>query len=128
MNKYERWILENYPTPKDCLLACREATEDMISFFPELKRVRGLAHVKEPRGLPPTKAPHWWCVSPEGEIIDPTSLQYPLGIERYDPVDETRGEPTGKCMECGNISYNKETFCSKTCEKNFLNYLNEDTI
>jgi hypothetical protein len=113
--KYFIWISENYPTPESAILQCESATKKMVKQFPELKRVRGMIHVREPHGLNPTKSPHWWLVTPDGKIIDPVIHQYPLGIIKYIPLDESLGTPTGKCMNCGDFCYNNNIVCSKKC-------------
>ena len=126
-SKYTQWIQDNYPTKESAYLKCEEATLKMVENFPELKRVRGLASVEEPYNLPPTRTPHWWCVSPLGEIIDPTSHQYPTRIISYAEADESKGPPTGKCPNCGDLCYQSNYFCSKKCDKEYMEYLNEST-
>jgi len=121
---YSCWISENYPTPQSARLQCAEATENMVGVFKELKRVRGLASVAEPYDLPPTRTPHWWCVTPEGTIIDPTAHQYPTEILTYSEADESKGPPTGKCPNCGGLCYEGNYLCSKKCDKEYMAYLN----
>lgn len=125
LQDYMDWIREEYPTPESALLQCEKATLRMSSIFPELIRVRGLAHVKEPFDLSPTKTPHWWLETPEGDIVDPTEHQFPTEILKYDPVDESKGNPTGKCPNCGDLSYGGETMCSDKCSKEYMDYLNK---
>lgn len=126
-NNYQEWISINFPTPQSARKMCSEATEKMIDEFPELVRVRGLAHVKEPYGLPPTRTPHWWCKDKHGNIIDPTSHQYPTSILKYEPVDNSKGEPSGKCPNCGNLCYEGSYICSDACEKEYIDYVNGHT-
>ena len=121
---YDLWILDNYPDGNSAYLKCAEATEKMVATFPELKRVRGLASVEEHHGFPPTRTPHWWCVSPDGTIVDPTEHQYPTKILSYEEADETRGPPTGKCPNCGGLCYEGSYLCSDKCDKEYLAYLN----
>jgi len=121
---YDIWINDNYPTPQSARLQCAEATEEMVRVFTELKRVRGLASVAEPFGLCPTKTPHWWCVTPEGTVVDPTAHQYPTYIVSYEESDESKGPPTGKCPNCGGLKYGSEYLCSDKCSKEYLDYLN----
>jgi len=64
------WISERFPTPESAKLQCAEATASMSSAFPQLQRVRGHAMV----GI--DFRPHWWCITTEGEIIDPTEHQW----------------------------------------------------
>ena len=124
-NKYSNWIDINYPIPQMAYLQCTDATLEMKKAFPELTRVRGQIDVMEPHGLPPTKTTHWWLVTENGEIVDPTAHQYPTRIVKYTPVDETRGGPTGKCPNCGGLCYEGDYLCSKKCEKEYLDYINE---
>ena len=124
INKYLDWIRVNYPTSESALLQCAQATSRMVEEFPELKRVRGLAHVKEPYDLNPTQTPHWWLETSEGVVIDPTEHQYPTEILKYDPVDESKGDPTGKCPNCGGLCYEGNYLCSKKCDREFMAYLN----
>ena len=122
--KYDLWIKSNYPDKKTAHRQCAEATKKMVEDFPELKRVRGLASVKEPYGLPPTRTPHWWCVDRDNNIIDPTAHQYPTYIIKYEEADESQGPPTGKCPNCGGLCYNARYTCSDKCEKEYIAYLN----
>ena len=49
---------------------------------------------------------HWWLQTKEGEIIDPTAIQFPTkGHGVYDPWDETQKAPTGMCPNCGEYCY-----------------------
>jgi len=121
---YGLWVKSNYPTPESARLQCAEATEKMVSDFPELKRVRGLADVKEPHDLPPTRTPHWWCVTSDGNVVDPTAHQYPTHIIKYSEADEDKGPPTGKCPNCGDLSYGGEYLCSDKCNTEYMAYLN----
>ncbi len=121
---YNLWIEDNYPNGETAYLKCAEATKKMIEVFPELKRVRGLASVREPHDMPPTRTPHWWCVDPQGNIVDPTAHQYPTEIISYEEADETKGPPTGKCPNCGGLCYNGDYLCSDKCSKEYLDYLN----
>jgi len=121
---YDGWIANNYPDANAARLQCAEATTKMVEDFPELKRVRGLASVAEPMDLYPTRTPHWWCVTPEGSIVDPTAHQFPTRIIKYDEADEARGAPTGKCPNCGDLSYMGDYLCSEKCNKEYMDYLN----
>jgi hypothetical protein len=124
---YTMWITENYPTKESARRMCAEATIEMLLVFDELKRVRGLASVEEPWDLPPTRTPHWWCVTPEGTIIDPTAHQYPTKILSYEEADESKGPPTGKCPNCGGLCYTQEYLCSDKCSQEYMTYLNSNT-
>lgn len=93
---------------------CDKATELMVEAFPELKRVAGFVHCSW--GLDQ----HWWCVSPEGAVVDPTASQFQsiYQYEELDPEDPaTRARvPTGICLDCGEAVYNGDTFCNERCE------------
>ena len=129
--KYKDWIAANLPQdPNICMGKCPEYTEILVRQFPELQRVRGhvfwdfdeIDQIKYPDGYP-----HWWCVSPDGEIVDPTLPQFCLvtGL-RYEAWDESRTEPTGKCPNCGKYCYDDNYCCCKSCEEEYLAYLNGD--
>ena len=106
---YSKWIEARYPTPESAHLACVQATLDMVACFPELTRVKG--HVYTSEGY---YRPHWWCLDPEGNIIDPTGHQFgPGGPVKY---DEHEGEePHGKCLDCGNLLYREQGDTSHLC-------------
>jgi len=74
--EYTQWIELHYPTPKSALKQCEAAVRSMILDFPELTIVKGQAVVEEPHGYPSTKTDHWWCITHDGEVIDPTAHQY----------------------------------------------------
>lgn len=119
MNKYEYWI-ERYLLycDGDVRGRCAEATEEMIKTFPELKRVRG--HVQHI--LNSKQSPHWWCIDPKGNIIDPTAVQF-VAIIKYIPHDETSPEPTGRCPNCGEYCYDYNSVCSDKCATEYKSYI-----
>lgn len=52
------------------------------------------------------REPHWWCVKPDGEIVDPSALQFPsggLGIGNYEPFYGYLA-----CEECGKTIHENE--------------------
>lgn len=98
-NKYQAWINEHYPTPDSAHLRCEEATAAMVVAFPELRRVRGHALI----GL--NFRAHWWCVDPNGTIVDPTAHQWALLPLQYDAIPDDFEEPHGKCYECGALLF-----------------------
>ena len=120
--KYAQWILE-YVIGEDHFVRgkCAAATLGMVKAFPELKRVAGFAHVEWGSDQ------HWWCVAPDGTVVDPTSSQFPRKI-RYEqldldnPVTKSR-IPTGKCPECGKHVFNNESFCGDSCSKSYEKYI-----
>ena len=115
MNKYQLWIDENVDNPH---LKCAEYTLQMQEIFPELIRIRGYYH--DPFD---GKQPHWWLSTSNGLIVDPTASQFnPLG--HYEPYDESLGEPKGKCMNCGELSYFEANICSDICGDELHKYWN----
>ena len=93
---------------------CKEFCEELIENDPTLTLVRG--HYWCP--IWNTMEPHWWCINSNGDIIDPTKLQFPsVGYGEYIPFD---GYVT--CAECGKEVPEEEAdiqgnycFCSYTC-------------
>lgn len=100
---------------------CADATQLMAAEFPELRRVAGFAHVSWGRDQ------HWWCVAPDGTIVDPTVSQFPGRAVDYEELDLEKDQeriPTGVCMDCGDDTYGGKLFCSTRCENATLRYLN----
>lgn len=108
-NAYQAWIKEHYPTPASAKLQCETATTLMINVFPELCRVRGYAFV----GC--YTRPHWWCVTKDGEIIDPTVIQYESKPAFYEEIPLEAEEPHGKCYECGALLFRSKGDDSYYC-------------
>lgn len=120
--EYQQWIKKNvcdYP-----LGSCRSYTERMVKAFPELRAARGFYHC-------PIwdRREHWWCVTPNNKIVDPTAMQFPSkGTGKYEEVSEKtlrrwveEGKyPTGKCPNCGGYCYKEGAFCSEECEQEFM--------
>lgn len=105
--------------------ACSTATLEMVEAFPELRRAGGFVFVAWGRDE------HFWCVAPDGSIVDPTAAQFPGGVFRYDELDlndpKTREiVPTGYCMNCGGDTFKGATFCDQDCEADFGAALQED--
>jgi len=107
---FRSWIAERYPTPQSAKLQCAEATTAMVAAFPTLRRVRGHAMI----GI--DFRPHWWCLTPEGEIIDPTAHQWAAPPVFYDAMPEDAEEPCGKCISCGDLLYRSRGADSYICE------------
>ncbi len=104
---YTLWIAQNVPA--DPWGKCEELTKRMALAFPELHRIRG--HYNCPID---GRLPHWWMLSPNGEVIDPTRNQFSSkGQGRYEP--HVGPEPTGTCLCCGALVYDGQTFCSQKC-------------
>lgn len=115
MNKYNIWIFKNV---KEAYGKCAEVTLKMQKEFPELERIRG--HFDCPnRG----RSEHWWLTL-DGSIIDPTQSQFIyFSLNQYEPWDENKPEPTGKCGNCGDYCYNGSYTCSDSCERAVRNYM-----
>lgn len=95
---YDNWIRsyeQEIGGPARTYAKCAEATQAMAERFPELMRVPG--HVETSWG----RRAHWWCKTPDGDIVDPTARQFPGGVFEYDEFKE--GDPVrlGRCMNCG---------------------------
>jgi hypothetical protein len=101
---------------------CSEATTKMVVAFPELRRACGFATWVANRVV---RDQHWWCVAPDGMIVDPTRAQFggqPVDYEEInldDPNDRAR-IPTGRCMNCSGDVFGGATFCSDACEANTM--------
>lgn len=119
---YAAWIHEHVPTPEAAFGNCRYISGLMTEFFPELRQVRGFYHCTEwgRRG-------HWWCVTSDGAIVDPTALQFPsAGRGDYEEFTGSDDElATGTCYECGEDVFMGRTFCSSACESTAVAELNE---
>lgn len=109
--KYTAWIKARYPTPETAYLKCKEATAAMVADFPELRRIRGNVMV----GI--QFRPHWWCLTPDGDVIDPTAHQWPTMPGLYDAIPDGAEEPHGKCLECGSELYRSRGAQSYLCEE-----------
>lgn len=99
---------------------CDQATIEMVATFPELRRVAGFAHWFASNGRP-IRDQHWWCVAPDGTVVDPTFAQF-LPPVRYEELDlndpDTEARiPTGVCMNCGEDAYEGRYHCSDECEE-----------
>lgn len=118
---YERWIADYVRAQRSFVRGrCADATALMVKAFPELRRACGFVVVLHPNGI--HEEQHWWCVAPDGTIVDPTVSQFirALSYEEIDPANPHRPIPTGKCMECGEPAFNGNTFCSSSCEHAYV--------
>lgn len=90
--------------------SCGSGSAAAVKAFPELALCRGIV---EGRGY------HWWCVAPDGVIVDPTYPQFkiPPSAKEYLFLDEQTAHllPTGKCMNCGWEVWKKAAVCSEEC-------------
>lgn len=107
MPDYRQWIANHQPT--DPRGQCANMTLAMAEAFPELRRVRG--HYVCPFD---GRRPHWWMVSPSGEIIDPTAEQFAsCGLGEYE--EYVGPEPKGHCLNCGALLFEDRGFCNAAC-------------
>jgi hypothetical protein len=123
---YEEWI-EQYFGPKRATPGwCKTACDDLAKAFPELTPVPGFA--RTPLG---GFQEHWWCVAPDGAIVDPTAAQFDAhgGVVAYEPAQPDDLVRVGKCMDCGFPIFDRfdaarpKTFCDAECERAFTAYM-----
>lgn len=81
---------------------CKTACEALQKVMPELILVRGWYNQPE---WPKNACQHWWLKTPEGVIVDPTALQFPMPhvkefYEEFDGMCE--------CEECGKKIHENE--------------------
>lgn len=120
MDAYSEWIAKNIPTK--CRGMCSKATKDMVAAFPELTRVRGHYEC-----LIWGRQPHWWCVTNDGMIVDPTASQFPSSGGEYIPLPADFVDPIGKCWNCGEWVWD-ECFsgaCSEECRADLIRELSQ---
>lgn len=108
MANYQQWIAAHQPTDPRGL--CVEMTRKMAAAFPELRRVRGYYTCP----FSGQRHTHWWLVTPDGQIIDPTVEQF-ASLGQGDYEEYTGPEPTGKCLNCGALLFVQEAFCDAAC-------------
>lgn len=122
--RYAEWIAAHVPRERiQARGRCSSATIEMVEAFPELRRARG--HYVCPIW---GRQEHWWCVAPDGSVVDPTGHQFPScqpypgkagGVYKELPADAP--EPIGKCMICGSYCWEgkspSSSACSKECER-----------
>lgn len=108
---YAEWI-ESQQLPQLPCGMCEHVSREMAVAFPELRLARGhyipWAETKH--------YPHWWCVTPDGVVVDPTAGQF-VGVGPGDYVEHVGDEPTGRCYECGVYVFTGEPFCDATCRR-----------
>lgn len=115
--EYKAWITEFVQLNRGSVRGkCAGASAAMVATFQELRLACGLVHTFD------GAEQHWWTVTPEGEIVDPTVAQFGevLEYEELDPdAPETRRRvPSGRCLDCGEYTYG-EQFCGEDCERSF---------
>ena len=94
--------------------SCGHAAKMMILSFCELRRVPG--HAFTPVGV----SDHWWCETPDGEIVDPTVSQFWPWMPDYSEWPRNEPIPIGKCMNCGMLCYPDSpdrNACTEQCYK-----------
>ena len=93
---------------------CLEMSEALAAADPSLRVVRG--HYFCP--IWNRTEPHWWCVKPNGTIVDPTARQFPsAGMGEYTEFDGRIS-----CAECGRettedkaVIHGNYACCSERC-------------
>lgn len=98
---------------------CKEFCEELIKQDPTLKLVRGYYFCP----IWNTDEPHWWCVKPDGTIVDPTAKQF--GSKGNGIYTEFDG--TFNCANCDKQIkeedaqfYSNYIFCSGECIARFV--------
>lgn len=103
---------------------CEEMSRELCRQDPTLRLVRG--HYICPMW---GEQSHWWCVTLDGTIVDPTARQFPSkGTGKYIEWDGIIA-----CAECGKAMKEEETwrvegrygFCSHMCYGRFIGVLDE---
>lgn len=124
------WIQIYGPkTPTEAQGKCQEYVEKMKKDFPELT-VRAGFYYDAIWGA----RQHWWLETGDGEIIDPTVIQFPGGAGaepgNYQFIPEEE-RPIGLCANCGELVYSgapSEMLCSERCERSYLAYMNSGVL
>ncbi len=120
---YTTWIasyIDSVGGPAKTYGKCGAATASMVEAFPELRAVAG--HVETGWG----RRSHWWCMTPDGTILDPTAGQFPGGIFSYEEFKEGDDLRLGRCMNCGDEIWGPmgkgicSSMCSRECAEVFM--------
>lgn len=129
---YEEYIKERIKDqykgdPRLTLGKCVEEVHAMHQEFPELEVVKGHVYVEWFAGHQrERKRGHWWLVTSDGDIVDPTAGQFPV-IERYEAYVEGAHVRVGTCMNCGEPLWGAPgaapTFCGRACELSYARYV-----
>jgi len=119
--KYKQWVEDYLKRVENPYSKCVEATEEMAKAFPELRRVRGHAETLWGR------REHWWLITPDNEVIDPTEAQFPGGVFEYEELKLGSLVRVGRCMNCGEYIWEPtknvdeepphKSVCSDRCEE-----------
>ncbi len=104
--RYQNWINDKCPDKANGY--CRKMTEAFTMEFPEFRMVG----IQNPFNM----GGHCWAQDSLNRVVDPTAHQF-KGIYQYDTEYAMEADefPKGKCMECGDISYYADCFCSPEC-------------
>ncbi len=126
--KYKDWI-DKHKEEKALLARCSLSTDEMVEAFPELEKVAGTV-----RFLGGGGSEHFWCVTPSGDVVDPTVSQFDSPVTSYRPFEPGDEVYVDKCMNCGMEIYKEiqdlkekghsECMCSDECEKSFVAWQN----
>lgn len=110
-SQYAAWIAENVDKAYG---KCREWSHAMVAFYPELRLARGWYDDPEWGARQ-----HWWCVTADGRIVDPTAAQFPSrGVfGEYREIHDDSEVPTGICMNCGEPVWEGANACSDRCAR-----------
>ncbi len=124
--KYTRWIMRYLIYAKGFVRGkCDAFTRQMVEAFPELTRQPGFVQCSW------GQEQHWWCVTLDGIIVDPTVNQFNGGLIHYDPIDVNDPDdvariPIGSCANCSEDIYPDSectnTVCSNRCHDAYVAY------
>ena len=97
---------------------CKIMCDALVAEDPSLRLERG--HYIDPLWGPQE---HWWCVKPDGSIVDPTAKQFPSkGSAEYIPFNGIC-----VCEECGKevpeeeaIFMGRYPVCSNLCARRLV--------
>lgn len=131
---YQEWIAERTMRGdfKETYGKCKEISAEMCAAFPGFRQARG--YVWTTWG----KRGHWWCVAPDGCVVDPTEAQFPGGVMSYEELKIGDEVLIGKCMNCGDeiwVACESLTdephnphapFCGADCYADYAAYCEED--
>lgn len=98
---------------------CKELVDAAIAADGTLTAVRGhyYCHIFG-------EQPHWWCVTTDGTVFDPSARQFPSnGKGAYVPFDGYfECSNCGKSMREEEVSHHESNyvFCSTTCHMRFV--------
>ena len=119
MNKYQKYINDLNMTYNKAYGNCEGFSKKMKRKFPELIITKGYYEC-----MVWGRREHWWLQTKDGQIFDPTAVQFPSkGICEYIPWNKDDPQPTGKCPQCGEYTFNNE-YVHKECQDAYVAYCN----